>query len=214
VSEYLFDNPYLGLHFGGDSNADEHTTGAEDLGDPPDMTIQPIKLGKVYHVPHGVPYHRENSRRGCVYAAHHGYDSIDLDMQIDRQLVMWNSHWERPLDKDGFTDPAGKVPPKRMFKNMTTDTVQRLVAHDNGLTYHIDTMGVRFRDCKELGLKVRAEAKPDDRWTVEQFKELMRQAVAAGMHGRVVIATQPNDPAWRDRLRNARHAGFDTRKLG
>lgn len=210
MSEYLFDNPYLGLDFAGDGDGPDE--GNDDLGDDPNVTVTPVHLGKVYHIPHGVPYHRENSVQGINYAKKHGYDAIDLDMQIDKQGVFQNAHWERPLDKDGFVDPLGQIPRKRQIQNMLTEHVSRLVAHDNGTVYHIDTMGTQFKRCASLGLKVRAEAKNDpEHWTLAAFKELKRQADS--VRCTIVVATLDDYPEWREVLRRARHAGIDTRRL-
>lgn len=219
----LFDNPALGLSFSGDGdNPIEPTETPEDPDNPDNptdtgttgdvnMTIQRIELGKIYHVPHGTPYHRENSRQGCRYAAKHGYDSIDLDMQIDADDMEQNTHWERPLHQDGFVDPAHKIVRDARVIDLHSAQVARLVAEGE---YKIEPMPIMIPYAHSLGLKIRAEAKGDQRWTVERFRKMR----AYTGNAKVVIATldnyNPDGPFdWRDILRNARAAGFDTRRL-
>lgn len=218
----LFDNPSLGLSFSGDGdnpvdNPDDSEPDQPDntdtgtVGDDINMTIQRINLGRVYHVPHGTPYHRENSRQGARYAAKHGYDSIDFDMQIDADDVEENTHWERPLKQDGFVDPMHKIVRDARVIDMHTAQVARLVAEGE---YRIEPMAVMIPFAHSLGLKIRAEAKGDTRWTVERFRKMK----AYSGNAKVVIATldnyNPDGPFdWRDILRNARAAGFDTRRL-
>jgi hypothetical protein len=212
VSEFLFDNPYLSLFFSGDEPTDTPTpdpvtTLPTDPKTPPtEQDNAMVKLGDVYHVQWPTMKHVENSPSGIDHAARL-HMSIDLDMQLDKDGVIWCTHWERPMEKDGFRHPS--LPKTTPMNRMNAAQIQQLHTKDG---YHIHTMEDMLRYAASKGVKVRAEPKPDKRWTVEKFRELRGYQTAAG--AKVVIATQDNDPNWRDRLDNARKAGFpDVRRL-
>lgn len=214
----LFDDPALALKFSGDGDAGDTTPpdpGTDDgdtgqTGDDVNVTIQRIDLGRVYHVPHGTPYHRENSRQGIHYAHKHGFDSIDLDMQRGKQGTVFNTHWGTPLDKDGFVDPMHQIQRNARMVDLTDAQIMRLIAEGE---YRIDTMATQFQLCASLGLKVRAEAKPNNAhyWTVGAFRAL--KATSDSVHCKTVIATLDTYPEWKQVLKNARAVGYDTRRL-
>lgn len=216
MSEYLFDNQTEPLVFAGDSApTPTPATPVTTRKGNKNMTIPRIELGKMYHLKWPRWKHEENSVVGMDYAAAHGYDSIDLDMQIDAQGVVWNTHWLRPMERDHFIDPEGKMPKGKRIDRMTTAEVQRLIARDNGHTFHMVPMAHRFKQATERGLKIAAEAKQNmdnnPHWTRAVFAQLRAESNAA--HAKVVVSTLDSHAGWRELLNRARAEGFDTRRI-
>lgn len=171
-----------------------------------------VDLGKVFHLSAPRMKHEENSDRGDHEAVRTGCDSSDHDWQKDADGVTQNTHWERPCERDGFFDPLHKISHDAQMRHLSSDAVARLVAVTNGHEFHIRTAAQGIRHAAKVGLKaVRAEAKPGNVWTVQDFRYHKRVADRAGIA--LVIATMDNWPGWRQTLRNARAAGCDTRRL-
>ena len=82
------------------------------------MTVR-IPRRRVYHVKHGRPYHEENSRRGVHAAVESGAKWIDLDCRITADEVLVITHWPRPMNKDGFKDPQGRLNRMRTVESMS-----------------------------------------------------------------------------------------------
>jgi hypothetical protein len=126
----------------------------------------------MFHIPKGTPYHVENSITGGLNrAAAGGYDSIDLDWQLTmpdpscdycaalrRPCIGHpvNTHWLRPLLRDGFRDPEHELGRFHRVDRMTLPQALRLVA---GPGYRIHLPQVMFREAAERDLKVAAEVK-------------------------------------------------------
>jgi hypothetical protein len=83
----------------------------------------PRTLGDLFHVAKGVPYHTENSLRGVITAQRRGFVGIDLDVNADSEGNIWATHWGRPLARDGFRDPLGKIPRHNNIHDMTAEEV-------------------------------------------------------------------------------------------
>lgn len=210
----IIDNP--GNPFAGDGSAPDPTT--DQPVDPTDAEADPtgatdmtrrIDLGHVYHVPGNSPTKcDENSERGIRYAHRHGW-SIDIDMQKDKEGNILMEHWQELMLKDGWFDPEGKLDKHRSLNTLTPAEWSRLTTK-HGDRLMLMTEGLRL--CGKLGVKVRAEPKAGNAWTLTDAQLLHGVAQEAGT--KVVIATLTTDPHWRHRLSVFRQAGFhDTRKL-
>lgn len=116
----------------------------------------------IWHKKHSQPYHVENSLRGIRFAAAHGWDEIDLDLNISKDNIIVNTHWSRPLWKDGFKDPQHKTKKMTFVKSMTWATLSRLYA-DPG-HYKINTLQTALRECKKHHIGARLEPKADKRF--------------------------------------------------
>ena len=95
--------------------------------------------GRMLHWSSGISinsYAKENSPEGVKYAANHGYDSIDLDIQMTKDGVPVDTHWGTPMSKDGFFDPQGKLNPDTHVSDMTLAEVTRLRNHDGQSQIH------------------------------------------------------------------------------
>lgn len=102
--------------------------------------------GKMFHKDDRQSYAFENSPQGLRYAAAHNYTSIDLDTQVTKDGVVVNTHWGRPMEKDGFFDPLGKLNKNLTVGEMTLDEVTRLRNRDGQsriypLSYMIELAG-------------------------------------------------------------------------
>lgn len=214
MSEFLFENPIADI-FAGDGPDTEPTpiNDSDPIALPTvkgdaNVTKRRINLGHVYHVQWPIMKHMENSPRGIRYAHQRGW-SIDLDSQKDKIGTKLNTHWQRPIARDGFHDKAGKLHKNAKIKDMTPAEWGRLITKE-GIT--IPTMADQFRLAGRLHVKVRWEPKGESHWTLEDFREMYEVAKQAGTI--VVVTTLDTDPLWRQRLRFADQAGFpDTRRI-
>ncbi len=103
--------------------------------------------GKMFHKEDRQSYAFENSPQGLRYAAAHNYTSIDLDTQVTKDGVVVNTHWGRPMEKDGFYDPLGKLNKNLSVGEMTLDQITRLKNRDGQskiypLSYMIKLAGI------------------------------------------------------------------------
>lgn len=104
------------------------------------------KKAGTYHVKWPRKKHTENSRRGVWRAISLWFMRIDLDLSITapdpecpakyhpdggecRGHVVCN-HWPKPMRKDGFRDPLGRIHPDTLISQMTFVEALRLVASD------------------------------------------------------------------------------------
>lgn len=110
----------------------------------------------IFHPRKGQPYHEVNSLRGIDRAVALGFDEIDLDMQMTKDGHIVVCHWSRPLLRDGFRDPDGKIARTRQVRDMTLAEVSRLKTKDG---YRIQTLNKCLARCAEAGIAARVEPK-------------------------------------------------------
>lgn len=112
-------------------------------------------------------YAFENSPAGIKAAAQRGYACIDLDMQITKDGVPVCTHWSRPLKKDGFYDPLGKIGKSTKVSDMTLAEVMRLRNKDGqSRIYPVATM---VQELKKHGIAGDFEAKDDNRFATDRI---------------------------------------------
>lgn len=124
---------------------------------------------RIYHVPHGVPYHRENSLRGIRYAASvrhddgtRRYTSIDLDLQMTKDGVIVGCHWGQPMLRDDFRDPLRPWARKGVVRNMSWRRVRRLRVPRT--KYRIQRLETLLAECARLNIEAVLEPKSDPRF--------------------------------------------------
>jgi glycerophosphoryl diester phosphodiesterase len=165
-------------------------------------TLARRRIGRIRHVKWPTPKHIENSLRGIAYAARHGYDAIDIDMQITSDRVIVGTHWARPMKRDGFHDPDHKIPRYRTVRRMTWVQVHRLIAPKR---YRIVRIERLLRACARRGVTALLEPKGDPRFR-EDWPWQHIAAVADDCGATVSVrALRENRAA----LTPARRAGFE-----
>jgi hypothetical protein len=111
-------------------------------------------------------YAFENSPAGIKFAAKNNYASIDLDMQITKDGVPVATHWSRPMKKDAFRDPLGKLNKNTKVSDMTLAEVMRLRNKDGqSRIYPVSTMVELLKKHEIAG---DFEAKDDPRFATNQ----------------------------------------------
>lgn len=167
--------------------------------------------GKMFHK--GAPgapntYAFENSPAGIKFAAEHGYKSIDIDLQITKDGVPVATHWSKPMSRDGFYDPEGKLSKKTKVSQMTLAEVMRLRNRDGqSRIYPVSQLMGEF---KKHGIAPDFEAKDDPRFKSDQvmgyLANLVRQTgVKANMK------SIDRGPRSLEILKTAQKFGFWTR---
>ena len=122
-------------------------------------------------------YAFENSPAGIKFAAQNGYASIDLDMQITKDGVPVATHWSKPLDKDGFYDPKGKIKKGTKVSQMTLAEVMRLRNKDGqSRIYPVSEM---VKHLKKHGIAGDFEAKDDPRFATDKVMGYLANVVRA-----------------------------------
>ena len=133
----------------------------------------------IFHKSRRQKYHTENSLRGIVRAARarkrvrrivrgrsvrrwvRRWNEIDIDVTMTKDGVVVGNHWGRPLLKDGFIDPLGKISKQARIHELTFAEVQRLHTR-NG--YRIRRLTVLLDACAKNGIGARVEPKVDKRF--------------------------------------------------
>lgn len=167
--------------------------------------------GKMFHK--GAPgapntYAFENSPAGIKFAAEHGYKSIDIDLQITKDGVPVATHWSKPMARDGFYDPEGRLGKKTKVSQMTLAEVMRLRNKDGqSRIYPVSQLMGEF---KKHGISPDFEAKDDPRFKSDQvmgyLANLVRQTgVKANMK------SIDRGPRSLEILKTAQKFGFWTR---
>lgn len=140
-----------------------------------------IYLGGMFHKGEpGAPdtYAFENSPAGIEFAAKNGYTSIDIDMQITKDGVPVATHWSKPLEKDRFYDPEGKIKEGTKVSEMTLAEVMRLRNKDG--QSQIYPMSTMIKELKKHGIAGDLEAKDDNRFATDeimgQLADMVREA--------------------------------------
>lgn len=119
------------------------------------------RIGRIFHLKWPHFKHEENSVRGAVYAHRHGYNAIDLDLQITADGFVVVTHWARPMRRDRFYDPKHKIGPHRPVDKLDWWQVRRLRTHDG---YRIRRVERMLRVCADLGIVALLEPKGDPRF--------------------------------------------------
>jgi hypothetical protein len=104
--------------------------------------------GAIGHVARGVKYHVGNSIRG-LRAMAQWFRKADRDVQKTRDNRLVITHWPRPMIRDGFVDPLGKLSRWRTVDSMTLAEVQRLRAPGD---YQIQTLEADAQECARLNI--------------------------------------------------------------
>lgn len=86
--------------------------------------------GKMFHRSGSQTYAFENSPAGIAFAARNGYNSIDLDTHITKDGVVVVTHWYKPMLRESFYDPQGKLPRSTPVSDMTYEQIRRLRHRD------------------------------------------------------------------------------------
>lgn len=157
------------------------------------------------HVKAPTPKHVENSNRGDRRAKRAGKRSNDLDMQITKDNRIVNTHWARPMMRDGFRDPYGQIKRGRMVRDMTWAEVSRLVAGRRPRRYRIRSIEDALKHCARLGIVAVVEPKGDRRFRQDWPWQHIR-AVAEDVGCTVSVRALPENA---DALEPARRAGFE-----
>lgn len=153
-------------------------------------------------------YAFENSPAGIAFAARHGYASIDLDTQMTKDGVPVNTHWSRPLQKDGFYDPLHKIPKNKKVSDMTLAEVMRLRNKDGrSRIFPVSTM---VQLLKKHGIAGDFEIKDPRLGNAKMMGYLANLVREAGIKANV--KTIDHNPKITERiLHAAQEAGFWTR---
>jgi glycerophosphoryl diester phosphodiesterase len=133
----------------------------------------------IFHLKHPHPKHEENSLRSIREASRRGFDEIDLDLQITRDGAVVVTHWPRPMLRDGFRDPAGKLRRTRTVASMTLAEVLRLRTKRGN--YQILTLREALQECARLHIGARLEPKGDRRFeNADLWRGVKREADSVG----------------------------------
>lgn len=161
---------------------------------------------RIFHLKWPRMKHEENSVRGIRYAARHGYDWIDLDLQMTKDGVVVVTHWARPMRKDRFRDPRSLIHPGTSVRHLTWNQIRRLRTTDG---YRIPRVEAALRACHRYGIGAYLEPKGDPRFHAEApWQHIAKVADDVGTHVRV-RALRAN----REALPPASRAGFETKVI-
>lgn len=161
-------------------------------------------VGRIFHVAWPILKHVENSASGDRRARRHGYPAIDLDMLITADNRIVNTHWDRPLLKDGFRDRRGLIGRHARIRDLTWVEVSRLVAGRFPRRYRIRSIEAALGHCARLGLVAALEPKDDPRFALDWPWQHIA-AVADDFGCTVSVRALPQNAA---ALAPARRAGF------
>lgn len=162
--------------------------------------------GSIFHVSYPRMKHEENSNRGDREAKRRDKRGTDLDILITHDGRVVNTHWPRPMERDGFRDPYRKLPRNARVADMTWEEVRRLRAGRWPRRYHIRSIEAALKHCARLGLVAVLEPKGDPRFKQQQvWDHIARVAEDVGCSVSV-RALAENAAA----LAPARRAGFET----
>lgn len=135
----------------------------------------------IFHVPHGTPYHVENSIRGIRYAAKHGYRAIDIDLQMTTDGRVVGTHWDRPMLHDGFRDPRKQLKPATLVRGMTFLEVTRLRGGSRLRPYRISGIERLLAECARRKIIAVLEPKNDSRFEdVRVWQHILKVAEDLG----------------------------------
>lgn len=161
------------------------------------------------HVEYPTPKHVENSDRGDRRARRQGKDGNDLDLQITKDNRIVNTHWARPMIKDGFRDPRSLIPPHKMVRELTWVQVSRLVAGRWPRRYRIRSIERALYHCARLRIVAVLEPKGDPRFREDWVWQHIA-AVAEDVGCTASVRALPENAA---ALEPARRAGFEAWRI-
>lgn len=167
----------------------------------------PRTQGKIFHVPHGTPYHVENSLRGVALAKRLGYDGIDLDVNASADDIIYGTHWGRPMIHDGFRDPLGEIPRTTDVHRMNSAAIGRLRTADG---YRIRRVSTLIKGARRLGLSIEVEAKPSPPLYEKRAWKNLADELDGKTEGVLVKVLLDLGPNPQNRLKAAHAAGFRT----
>lgn len=119
---------------------------------------------KIFHLEWPNWKHLENSIRGIRKAARLGYDAIDLDILITKDGVIVVCHWDRPMIKDEFHDPARRISIHAMVRELTWEQVKSLRAPGGFRIMRIETA---LAACARARIIAYLEPKDDPRFAAD-----------------------------------------------
>lgn len=125
---------------------------------------------RTFHVAWPIKKHVENSLRGIRKAARLHYDAIDLDLLMTKDNVIVVTHWDRPLERDGFVDPKHKIQVHAMIRELTWEQIRRLRAPGD---YRIQRIETALRVCAADHIIAYLEPKDDKRFELDWPWELI-----------------------------------------
>lgn len=172
-------------------------------------------LGRVGHPKKGQPYHEVNCPRGVEHFADLGYPWVDLDgnpfKSLYRKYVTGNTHWFRPLLRDGFRDPLDEIGKPRTTASILVDEMRRLVTPGG---HRIFQMTYMFRVAADARINVLEELKyhrafesvelhRHEQWHVEQLQQTRP-------HFQVIVAILSTHPRAVFVAKAAKKAGRET----
>lgn len=161
---------------------------------------------RIAHKPDRDRYRAWNSRIGIRKAAAAGASALDVDMQVSRDGVFLATHWERPLLRDGFRDPLGKIGRFTRVDHLWASDVERLRSEEG---YRIRPVHQLFPTAKRHGVTLCLEAKEDHRLVhPEAWAQLA--ADVREEDAPVVIMSQPFGGVGVRALAAAKAAGLPT----
>lgn len=168
----------------------------------------PRTQGEIYHTPPGVPYHVGNSVPGVFLAKRLGFRGIDLDTNASEDNIAWGCHWGKPMLRDGFRDPLGKLPRDTDIHRMVAEEVERLETADG---HRIRRMSRLIKVARRIGLTVEVEAKPSPPlYHAASWKNLAGELDGHTRDGLLVKVLMDLGPHPENRLKAAHEAGFRT----
>lgn len=163
--------------------------------------------GSIFHIKARVaPKHVENSNRGDKRAKRAGKRGTDLDILITKDGRVVNTHWPRPLLRDGFRDPHGRIAKMARVRDLTWVQVSRLRAGRWPRRYRIRSIEAALAHCAKLGLVAVLEPKGDPRFKSAAVWEHIAE-VAEDVGCAVSVRALPENA---DALPYAKAAGFRT----
>jgi Glycerophosphoryl diester phosphodiesterase len=174
--------------------------------------------GPCYHGP-GNPftaaglarYHEANSLSSVRHAARRGYDWIDLDVMLTKDLVFICCHSFGLISKEHF---AAAGVPNLPVDQLTWEQVRRLRGPKGARVYRL---AVLLAECQRVGIGAAVDLKGDARegWRIVSAAQFSRLASIANLaRARVYVHADCRKRNLRLGLRYARLAGFWTRANG
>lgn len=160
----------------------------------------------VAHKPDRDRYREWNSRVGLRRAAAIGAKALDVDVQLSRDRVFLATHWERPLLRDGFRDPQGRIGRFARVDRLWASDVERLRSEEG---YRIRPVHQLFPTARRHGITLCLEVKEDPR-TADAAAWAQLAADVRDKAAPVVIMSQPFRGAGVAALAAAKAAGLPT----
>jgi len=169
--------------------------------------------GKWYHRSGSVPYAFEDSQDGVRYASSHGYDRIDLDLQLTKDGVVVVSHTPKPLGQDrilaGFYDTAGKITDHNItISELTFAEVSRLKHKDGYRIYSLEYLIGVATEVKLGSLYLELKTPKSLKSHLPEIAAMLNKNQT-----KAIIGGQTTHAGQLDALAYARRLGFWTRNI-